>query len=237
MALLADPRAKHAAAIAAKRWQETGDDAGLEEDLDAIDEELVTPEPEPPPPPDPDQDPYLREMKALLDEGVPKELLVAVATNAHEDYAAARKRLAEIADSLEGARAEAHKQREARAPRLQMHWRGDWRGDVDYTPGDVVRHGQAVFIAVKASAGLGSEPQMLDRSSGWRSLTSWSAGSTGPRGATGPAGPAGPAGEGSELNLFIQPDAPATSLTTYLWIETEIGVADDFTFWIEDGVA
>lgn len=36
--------------------------------------------------------------------------------------------------------------------------------------------------------------------------------------------------------VFLQPTAPAGVTGNYLWIETQIGVGNDFTFWIEDGV-
>lgn len=36
--------------------------------------------------------------------------------------------------------------------------------------------------------------------------------------------------------LFIQPSAPVTAEPVYLWIQTEIGVDNDWTFWFEDAV-
>lgn len=60
----------------------------------------------------------------------------------------------------------------------------------------------------------------------------------GPKGDTGPQGPQGPQGVQGDPGprvTFVQPDAPVTSESTYLWIQTGVG-NDDLTFWVEDGV-
>ena len=40
----------------------------------------------------------------------------------------------------------------------------------------------------------------------------------------------------STVPLFIQSTAPTTSAEKYLWIQTEIGANNDWSFWFEDGV-
>lgn len=50
-------------------------------------------------------------------------------------------------------------------------------------------------------------------------------------GGSGPAGGIGPAGPN---NLFIQPLAPVTALTTYFWIQSDLP-GGGFQVWFEDG--
>lgn len=46
----------------------------------------------------------------------------------------------------------------------------------------------------------------------------------------------GPDLDDDEHPIFIQPTAPVTALTTYLWVQTGLGTSgEDCTFWIEDG--
>lgn len=50
------------------------------------------------------------------------------------------------------------------------------------------------------------------------------------------SGYAGGHTDGGFQNLFVQPTAPVTSEPTYLWVQTEIGANDDWSFWFEDAV-
>lgn len=78
-------------------------------------------------------------------------------------------------------------------------------------------------------------------------------GPPGPPGKEGPRGPVGHSqvfhtggggggggsssgGSGTQV-VFVQDAAPATSLTRYLWVQTNMGAGEDITFWVEDGDA
>ena len=73
--------------------------------------------------------------------------------------------------------------------------------------------------------------------------TSWDAvattvvtGPTGPTGATGTTGATGPTGPAGSSGFYIGPTAPASPVIPYLWVQTQISGASNFTIWIEDGL-
>jgi hypothetical protein len=55
------------------------------------------------------------------------------------------------------------------------------------------------------------------------------------QGVKGDTGDTGPQGVAGNTNVFVQPTAP-TFTGTGLWIQTQIGVGNDITFWVEDGL-
>lgn len=231
--LLEDERTRKAAARVGRAWQESGDDAQLERALDAIETHLAelvkTAETA-----RRDQEQAERKRQALRDEAnqrvrtliemrVPSEALSELLEDvAEERFEQAFKRADQIEQTLAKIR--------QGEPGLKMLWRGVWDPEVEYQPGDSVKDEGLAFVCLAKTL----DRPNIEQVSPWMPLVD-------PRRLAAYVPVSGGGGGSSSSsstfqNLFVQPTAPVTSLTTYLWVQTEIGANDDFTFWIEDGL-
>jgi len=84
-----------------------------------------------------------------------------------------------------------------------FNWRGSWKSDVAYFPGDVVEFNSSAWIAINPITSV--DPARLD--SGWDIMVRQGVGAVGPAGADGAQGPQGEAGSAYAFGFRLSPSS------------------------------